>query len=373
MPTNALPILPPPLQQRLVDARVLLTVPWALFFRWILGALAMPTYAEGTHIERIGDPASTDPALNKGMPASTFKAGAFYWETDRTVLYQAAWDPDGDPAWVYVSGTMRNVLANKPADLGDNDKGFLFYSTDYAHTWRWGVITSYTDLVIGGTNTQLTSAAHPFSAAHVGKVINITGGAGFTDGRYVVLSVAGSTATLDGPLGTAGSTAGTGTFTDWEYAPGDRVSGEIAWFTAGPGTGWALCDGAAVTRTTATAGTAAFTTPNLIGAYPKGGSTYSGTVVPASGSASGTTDAESGHVHSVTTNAVTSGIGDIDSPVYAISSGSGINTRNEWHKHNVPGQTVTSAGGSAHSHTISGLTLSGVEPAHVDLLPYYRL
>lgn len=298
MPTNALPILPPPLQQRLVDARVLLTVPWALFFRWILGALAAPTYAEGTHIERIGDPASTDPALNKGMPASTFRPGAFFWETDRSVLYQAAWDPDGDPAWVYVSGTMRDVLANKPADLGDNDTGFLFYGTDYAHTWRW-------------------------------------------------------------------------TGTAWQYAPGDRIAGEIAWFTEAAGTGWALCNGAAVTRTTAVAGTAAFTTPNLIGAYAKGGSTYTGALVPASGSASGTTDAESGHTHAVTTGAVTTGLGSGD--VFTAASAAGFGTRWEWHVHDVPGQTVTSAAGSAHNHTITGLTLSGVEPQHVDLLPYFRL
>lgn len=361
MPTNALPIPPLPLQQRLVDARVLLTVPWVMLWRWVLGAIAAPTYAEGTHLERVGDPADPD---DDGMPAAGFKPGAFYWETDRAILYQAAWDPNGDPAWVYVAGTMRDVLADKPADLGVNDAEFLFYGTDYAHTWRWGVIASYTDLVIGSTATQLTSAAHPFTAAHVGRVLDITGGTGFTVDRYVVLSVAGSTATMDRAVGTAASTAGKGILTGWEYAPGDRMAGEIAWFNADPMTGWALCNGSAVTRTTATAGTAAFTTPNLIGAYAKGGSVYTGAVVPASGSvSSGTTGTEASHTHAV------DGFTGLPSEGKGFTAGA-VGASVDTHYHAVH---ITSAAGSAHSHSISGLTLSGVEPAHVDLLPYFRL
>src|SRR4029434_5243236 len=105
---------------------------------------------------------------------------------------------------------------------------------------------------------------------------------------------------MDRAVGTASSTAGKGILTGWEYAPGDRTSGEIAWFTAAPGTGWALSDGGAGTRTTATAGTAAFTTPNLIGAYPKGAAAYTGAVVPAAnGTVSGATAAEASHTHTV--------------------------------------------------------------------------
>lgn len=69
---------------------------------------------------------------------------------------------------------------------------------------------AFTDLVIGATNTQLTSAANPFGATHVGNIIAITGGTGFTTGLYEVSSVAGSTATMDRAVGTAGSTGGTG-------------------------------------------------------------------------------------------------------------------------------------------------------------------
>jgi hypothetical protein len=69
---------------------------------------------------------------------------------------------------------------------------------------------TYADLVIGATNTQLTSAASPFGAAHVGNLINVTGGTGFTTGRYQVVSVAGAVATMDRAVGTAGSTGGGG-------------------------------------------------------------------------------------------------------------------------------------------------------------------
>lgn len=70
---------------------------------------------------------------------------------------------------------------------------------------------AYTDLVIDGTtNTKCTSSANPFTSAHVGNIINITGGTGFTVQRVQVMSVTGSTATVDKSLGTLSSTGGTG-------------------------------------------------------------------------------------------------------------------------------------------------------------------
>lgn len=69
---------------------------------------------------------------------------------------------------------------------------------------------AFTDLVIGGTNTQLTSVLNPFTSAHVGNVINITSGTGFTVGRYQVSSVASGVATMDRAVGTASSTGGHG-------------------------------------------------------------------------------------------------------------------------------------------------------------------
>ena len=70
---------------------------------------------------------------------------------------------------------------------------------------------TYTDLVIdGSTNTKVTSAGNPFTSLHVGNVINITSGTGFTVQRVQVVSVSGSTATCDKAVGTVSSTGGHG-------------------------------------------------------------------------------------------------------------------------------------------------------------------
>lgn len=69
---------------------------------------------------------------------------------------------------------------------------------------------AYTDLVIGGTNTQLTSVANPFGKQQVGNVIQVTSGSGFTTGFYTITSVSTVTATMDRAVGTAASTGGNG-------------------------------------------------------------------------------------------------------------------------------------------------------------------
>lgn len=69
---------------------------------------------------------------------------------------------------------------------------------------------TYTDLVIGATTTQITSVAFPFTALHVGNIINITSGTGFTVQRVEVISVAATVATCDKSVGTAASTGGNG-------------------------------------------------------------------------------------------------------------------------------------------------------------------
>ena len=72
------------------------------------------------------------------------------------------------------------------------------------------VQTAFTDLVIGVVTTELTSVLNPFGATDVGNLIAITSGTGFTTGIYRVVSVAGSTATMDRAVGTASSTGGVG-------------------------------------------------------------------------------------------------------------------------------------------------------------------
>ena len=88
---------------------------------------------------------------------------------------------------------------------------------------------AYSDLVIGNpTNTQLTSAAHPFSSTSPGNIINITGGTGFTTGRYEILSVSGTTATMDRAVGTAGSTGGSGNLGGALASPGQASAAMVA-------------------------------------------------------------------------------------------------------------------------------------------------
>lgn len=91
---------------------------------------------------------------------------------------------------------------------GGFDPNVASPGTDY--TQQNAAQVAYTDLVIGATNTQLTSSANSFTSAHVGNTINITGGTGFTTGWYNIRSVSVNTATMDRTVGTANSTNGTG-------------------------------------------------------------------------------------------------------------------------------------------------------------------
>lgn len=70
---------------------------------------------------------------------------------------------------------------------------------------------TFADLAIDAADaTLVSSAAVAFATDHVGNLIRITGGTGFTAGVYEVLSVASGVATLDRDCGTVGSTGGTG-------------------------------------------------------------------------------------------------------------------------------------------------------------------
>lgn len=109
--------------------------------------------------------------------------------------------------------------------------------TDYSQ--QDAAQVTYTDLVIdAAVNTNCTSAAFPFTAAHVGNIINITSGAGFTVQRVQVMSVAGAVATCDKSLGTLASTGGTGNLGGGLKTIGGLglvvaavgVAGQIAWF-----------------------------------------------------------------------------------------------------------------------------------------------
>jgi hypothetical protein len=93
---------------------------------------------------------------------------------------------------------------------------------------RWGVDYSqqasaaiaFTDIAVGGTNTQFTSAGNPVGKNFVGNLIRITGGTGFTVQTVEVVSTSGTTATVDRTLGGTSLTGGTGNLGGCLLTPG---------------------------------------------------------------------------------------------------------------------------------------------------------
>lgn len=119
-----------------------------------------------------------------------------------------------------------------------NGGGFNTASTGTDFSQQNSPQVAFTDLVIGATNTQITSVANPFSSVDVGNIINVTGGTGFTVQRIQVVSVAGVIATCDKAVGTAASTGGTGNLggglaTPALAIPLISVSGMTCWIKSG--------------------------------------------------------------------------------------------------------------------------------------------
>lgn len=99
------------------------------------------------------------------------------------------------------------------------------WSIDYSR--QAAAQIAYTDLVIGGTNTQFTSAANPVKKNIIGNVLNVTSGTNFTVQRVEILSTSGTTATCaavsgaNGQLGTAAATGGHGNLGGALLTPGN--------------------------------------------------------------------------------------------------------------------------------------------------------
>ncbi len=92
-----------------------------------------------------------------------------------------------------------------------NGGGFVAGATGTDFSQQDAAQIAYTDMVIDGTtNTKFTSAANPVTSAHVGNVINIVSGTGFTVQRVYIVSQAAGVATCDKSLGTLSSTGGHG-------------------------------------------------------------------------------------------------------------------------------------------------------------------
>ena len=89
--------------------------------------------------------------------ASTSASGnpnALYFESDRdNVGYQSH-----NAVWIYVSGEYVDVLANRPADLGTNDKNFRFLASDTWQRFQWSG-TAWTQISPGIPHLQAFSSA----------------------------------------------------------------------------------------------------------------------------------------------------------------------------------------------------------------------
>ncbi len=111
-----------------------------------------------------------------------------------------------------------------------NGGGFVTGASGTDYSQQDSAQVSYTDLVIGATQTQLTSAAFPFTSDHVGNIVSINSGSGFTPGLYQVVSVASAVATMDRNVGTATSTGGVGRLGGAHASLGPCGSASLAQF-----------------------------------------------------------------------------------------------------------------------------------------------
>lgn len=112
------------------------------------------------------------------------------------------------------AGGVQNTIASARVwignALGHSSGGGAFQMIAFPEN---ATETTYSDLAIGSGGNTLTSSANPFSSGDVDKVITIFGGSSgtWTLGNYTITSVSGSTATVNGTVGTNGSTGGVGT------------------------------------------------------------------------------------------------------------------------------------------------------------------
>lgn len=110
------------------------------------------------------------------------------------------------PAYATITAGMQWDVRTTGSDNngGGYDSTVTSPGTDFSQQDTAQI--AFTDLVIGATTTQASSAANPFSSLYPGNVVNIISGSGCTTGRFELLSVSGTTATFDRSLGTAAST-----------------------------------------------------------------------------------------------------------------------------------------------------------------------
>jgi hypothetical protein len=163
----------------------------------------------------------------------------------------------------------------------------------------------------------------------------------------------------------------------WTFAPGDVGNGFFRPYAVVPQEGaWALCDGSVtdylVVRAAALS-VASFTLPNLLGtpAYLKAAAAYTGTINAASGSTGtgtsggGTTGTESAHTHNVP--AQLGVISSNQSGLAVVVTAGAIAASDRPHTHTTDIPAQTSGAGSAHSHSVPGLSVPALDVGSIDM------
>jgi hypothetical protein len=162
-----------------------LPVPLTDALRQVFAAIQTLQNSITTAASMAGIQVIQDKHVNRNLlyPAGSLPVGSFYIETDRGALYVNRVVSQAN-AWVWLDGVMYGTLANRPADLGLNDVGFV-YSASNARDYRWdGANWIAMDDVRGGT-TLLDIGAIPKVTA-----LGILGESAMTDdgSRIVIVS-----------------------------------------------------------------------------------------------------------------------------------------------------------------------------------------
>lgn len=346
-----------PLHTVLVDQQSYITPQWAMYLQ-----RRAPQLLSGSHADRLAN-----------YPARQFDDGSMFHEIDWDILYlkervYVDQDSASGAAVLYVSDTTGFTAGDK-VSIGHGTK---------RHEER--VI----DTVTAGVSLTLTAnLSFDHDAADADRVTSPSGAGHYW--RYVSGTYRDTLANIPAGLGLdhtgflfhATNYLRTFRWTGsaWEYASGERLAKEIIWYPGTlPASGWALCDGGSVTVTLADATTTSFTTPDLTGQYLKGG-VYTGSVETAvAPTLSGTIDDEDAHTHEVVHDHPAKTSTATGSTAVQSGAGSNVTPAGSTVSVDPDSITVTSGAGSAHTHGITGLSITDTaEPAHVLLLPIVKL
>lgn len=346
--------VPPPLQTAMVEESRYITNPWAMFFQSLSGG----RFLVDTHANRLSD-----------YNAEEYSAGSVFYESDRGAYYIV-----GPNAATKLTGAVTNVATSIAVASATNIAPMSLLAIE-AEIVR-------VDAVAGLTLTVTRGIAGTVAAAHAaGATVRRKPAWRYFHGtmRDTFANAPADLATDDvGFLffvttGTAGVEyyhLARWTGSAWEAAEGERWGGYFSYFLRPPiEKGWQSVNGATTKYLDITAGAlaeAAITLPNeTAGVYRKTAAAYTGVVaaaVPAG--ITGSTATEGSHTHGAGTLAT-----GAPSAATNVTAG-GVAVASSTHTHTLSGST---AAGSAHSHGVGTLANDGTaEPAHLDVLPYFR-